>query len=107
MRAILINPENQTVTEIDQPEGLQAIYDALECTTISCPHIGSTVYSIYCDEEALFKPSGFAYRMDIHHSPLIGKGLILDCNEDGETIGTDADIGVISQSITWLGEQQF
>jgi hypothetical protein len=86
MRAVLIDPEARTVTDVDTDGSLDSIRTAIGCAYIEGHNLRDGSSDIlYVDEEAL-----------IHHNPTIpypfrldyrlwyGKGLVLGVTGDGE-----------------------
>ena len=55
MKAILINPEDQTIKEIDIKKGINAMYKAIDCDGFAAPVTYDNGDTMYCDDEGLFK----------------------------------------------------
>ncbi len=96
MRAILIDPEAKTVTEVDYiGKSYRDIYDMIDCETFTVVGIEHDD-AIYVDDEGLLKDDPqffFTYRG--YAQPLAGKGLVLGTDEDGnstEPVSTLDDI---------------
>jgi hypothetical protein len=94
MKAIKINPFDQSITEIDLPGGgdLSAIYGALshpeagiEVNMFDVFRIGGDVTDvIYIDDEGLFKSDQMFYRIGMQ--PLAGIGILVGTDKEGDTI---------------------
>ena len=102
MKAILIDPFNKDVKEIEIGDTLQDIYDAIDCNTfdIGVFH-GST--DIYIDDEGLLKESN-RYFKTWNGNTYAGKGLLLDTDDEGNS--TDVSVGIlqVQSSIRFLPE---
>jgi hypothetical protein len=102
MRAILINPYDRSVTEVEtsgstegQP-GAPSIYDAMSVpqhrvelfTVIELEAAGGGLYpTLYLDDEGLLAPGRALWRLKGYPSALAGCGLILGSDpESGDTI---------------------
>ena len=82
MRAILIIPEENLVSEIYLSAGLQPVYDALQCTSFHLPDQISllTGHDLYLDQHAGTWDRGFEIGKD--GVVFSGRGLILGLNSD-------------------------
>ena len=106
MKAILIDPFNKDVKEIEICDTLQDIYDAIDCTTFDIAtfihdSIGRT--DIYVDDEGLLKESN-RYFKTWNGNTYAGKGLLLDTDDEGNS--TDVSVGIlqVQSSIRFLPE---
>lgn len=93
LSGLLIDPESNAVREITlqyDSEGslLQAIYDALGCTTVDagrdCVSFVPSESSddLWFDDEGLYSDCDYAFQLP-NCVPIIGKGLILSCDDKG------------------------
>ena len=105
MRAILINPENKTVTEVDYSGDYRDIYKLIGCRTFDIVRIPTGLDGIYIDDEGLYaeKQTFWKYRHNGIYAPikLVNKGLVLGCNDEGNTIAPDSTVEDIKKNITW------
>ena len=105
MRAILINPNNKTVKEVDYDGDYKSIYKLIGCSTFDIVRIPVGLDGIYIDDEGLYaKDQTFwSYRYNGTHAPikLVNKGLVLGCNDEGDSIAPDSTVEDIKKSITW------
>lgn len=81
MRAFLIDPNNQTITEVDYSGDYKQIYDLIDCHTFDVVYVDEN-HCIYVDDEGLMKPNLFFWFEDLMPTPLAGKALLL--GEDGK-----------------------
>jgi len=51
MKVLLIDPETQTIKEIEIEKGIKAIYEAMDCEMFECPIYFDNGDVLYCDEE--------------------------------------------------------
>jgi hypothetical protein len=102
MRTILIDPEAQTVTELDFEGNYLDIQKTIGCRCFTVVGIdGPDQEGIFVDDEGLLHGEGFVFKFNGH--PLVGKGLIMGCDNEGESIGTTLSVPVIRNQIEWLG----
>ena len=91
MRAILIDPAKQTVTEVDYDGDYQSIYKLTDCTTFTVPFVLENEDALYVDDEGLWGATDF-FRIEGYPDPLAGRGLILGTDEDGKSVAAKSDI---------------
>ena len=106
MRAILINPENKTVTEVNHNDDYKEIYKLIDCSTFCCPVDFENGDIMYADDEGLFKVQKGGIVMEDWVYPILGKILILGTGNDGESIDAKSDCNELAGQITWLTEEE-
>ena len=106
MRAILINPENQTVTEVKYNNNYKEIYELIGCNTFCCPVDFENGDTMYADDEGNFKIQKGGIVMKNWYYPILGKILILGTGNDGESIDAKSDCQELAAQITWLTEEE-
>ena len=107
MKAILINPENQTITEIDIKKGINPIYKALDCDTFAAPVTYDNGDTMYCDDEGLFKEQKGGIIMPDWAYMIVGKILVLGCdNETGESKDVETPVDFFKKHIIWKSEDE-
>ena len=100
MRAILINPFDETITEVDYSGDFKQIYKFIDCSTFDVVML-CDADDLYVDDEGLLKENRyFSWSGRI----FAGKGLILGHNEEGETTPTSYDLQEGVDRIEWLPE---
>lgn len=84
MRAIVIDPFDQSVTEVViSGNNLKEIYTILDVTCIDAARLENGDV-IYVDDEGLLKsPSHFFHLPGITNEPLAGRGLLVGSTPDG------------------------
>lgn len=94
MKAILIDPVAKTVSEVEHNGDYHQIYEFLsdkdhkmDVHLFECVNIDG-VNSIYVDEEGLLHNPKYFFSWRGYPQPLSGRGLILGCNDEGDSIGT-------------------
>lgn len=108
MKAILVNPENRTVTEIklsDDPQ-LKEYYDIIDCELIDIAGIADL--SIIVDDMGLFKNNGenlaafvLTYKGE-QTAPLVGKSIILGYDaKTGDDAPCPASLSDIVNGVRW------
>lgn len=104
MRAILINPEDRTVTEIQIEGGLDSMYKAMDCEMVEAPISFDNADTLYCDEEGLFKHQKGGITMKDWCMPILGKMLIVGTDEEGCDVDAVSKVKDIQKDIIWVNE---
>jgi hypothetical protein len=121
MKAILIDPMFETVQEVEYSGNYKDIYKLIgfqnvymndkKLMTGYTPRAFGVVRipvgfdGIYVDDEGLYAELQFRweYRYNRMHPPiqLVNKGLVLGCDDEGDSISPDSTVESIRRSITW------
>jgi hypothetical protein len=97
MRAILINPQDQTIPEVEYNGDYKNIYTHIDAKSFDCVRFGDKEdNTIFVDDEGLLTDKPYTvgmFRVDGKYPAyLAGKGLILANNAAGESVATKLDI---------------
>ena len=101
MKAILINPFDQSVSEVDYNGDYKEIYNLVNCSTFDCVRIDDT-NDMYVDDEGLLKNPNRYFKYG--QQTLAGMGLILSHNDEGESAGTTLSSTEVFKEIEFLPE---
>ena len=121
MKAILIDPMFETVQEVEYSGDYKDIYKLIgfqnvymndkKLMSVYTPRAFDVVRipvgfdGIYVDDEGLYAELQFRweYRYNRMHPPiqLVNKGLVLGCDDEGDSISPDSTVESIRRSITW------
>ena len=114
LKGLLIDPEKREISEVEIPveeDGgcLNGMYRAIGCSTVDVGRGGLSYLpshpadDVWFDDEGLFSGCKFSFMLP-GWVPLIGRGLILSFDEDGNSVDhtlTPADINALKCSIRW------
>jgi hypothetical protein len=105
MRAILIDPTEKTVTEIDGDfANYKKINEAIGADLFTVVGLGKGE-TIYVDDEGLLtNPPKDLFRWKGYYAPLAGRGLILGTDDGGGTIATIIPLDVARANVDWLDD---
>tara|TARA_R110000772_G_C13310268_1_gene440099 strand:+ start:25587 stop:25937 length:351 start_codon:yes stop_codon:yes gene_type:complete len=107
MRAILIDPTNQTITEVEYDGNYKSIYGIIGngCHTFSVFNYKNGD-GFYHDDEGLFNENigGIIYKD--WNSPVVGKVLVLGCDDEGDSIAPISYIEELKEGLKFLRPQQ-
>jgi hypothetical protein len=116
IKGLLIDPENQTITEVDvYPDldgdsHLSSMYRHLDCMQVNlardllCFLPSRSADDVWFDEEGVYSSCPYMFLIP-NYIPLIGKGLILGYDNLGKSIShtlTAEDIDVLRNNIKWF-----
>jgi len=110
-KAILINAKAQTVTQVEVGEGIQDIYKHLNCHTFDVVNLGCSV-GCYVDDEGLLKAAYIdddgekhnmnGFRFKGKDTPIMGNGLIMGTNNEGESVDSPVSVEQITNVLTFV-----
>ena len=120
MRAILIDPKAKQIMQIDYNGDYKTIYEHLSFypnaegmthkpRAFDIVRIPVGNDGIYVDDEGLYVPNEdkhwFTYRYNAHEMhqniPLVNRGLVIGCDENGDSVDCDSTVDSIKSQITW------
>lgn len=105
MRAILIDPETKTVTEVQIDGSLHDIYKVLDCNMIEAPVRYPNGDFMYCDEEYWLTynpeeaPCGFMFPN--WRYAILGKALIVGSDDEGNDVDCVSNPAEFEVNIVW------
>ena len=105
MRAILINPEVRTITEVEHNGDYKQIYEYLQCgtfTAVGIEHKDGASNAIFVDDEGLLNDPRFFFLYKGYNQPLANNGLILGSDEEGETVGTTLSLEHVKSRVRFV-----
>ena len=102
MKAILINPFNQTITEVKYSGNFKEIYKLIDCGTFDCINIDDD-NTLFVDDAGLLKENRYFYWKD--YTNLAGKALIIGVDyQTGEDCETSWSLQKVENMVEWLPE---
>jgi hypothetical protein len=85
MKAFLIDPRAQSITEVEHDDSLENIYELIQATLFDVVRINNAGDVIYVDDEGLFRDGCF-FMVEGIPSPIAGNGLVLGTDHQGRTV---------------------
>jgi hypothetical protein len=101
MKAILIDCEAKTVTEIDVNGKLDSMYASLGCDMVECVQLAKGV-DLWVDEEGLCKGRTKGFMLKTFAQPIMGNGLILGNSRSGETTEAKVTVEQVKTFLTFV-----
>jgi len=101
MKGILINPHEETITEVEYSGNYKEIYSLIDCRTFDVA-MAKENNDLYLDDEGLFKDNQKYFRMVELGANYAGKGLILAHDDEGESIATTLTLQEVEDMVQWL-----
>jgi hypothetical protein len=102
MKALLIDSKNKVVKQIEIGEHFTEISKAIDCETFSAPHILENEDTMYCDDEGLLKNPQHFFLLDTYPQPIAGNGLILGCDDEGDSIDVKTTLDELISRVTFM-----
>jgi hypothetical protein len=101
MKAILINPQEETITEVEYSGNYKEIYSFIDCRTFDCVRL-TDMQDMYIDDEGLLIDNQRYFSIEGRNYG--GKALLLSHNSEGETTATDWTLQEAKDMVEWLPE---
>ena len=106
MKAILINPIDNSVKEVDYNGDYKQIYTYIDATMFGVVDIPNDD-SIFIDDEGLFKDTQHCFLFKGIPTPLCGKALVLGIDhKTGDSADANSTIQEIRESVTFIGTKR-
>lgn len=103
MKAILIDPFKQDITEIDWNGDALSIADTLCCKWITAVYPSDMDRDIiYLDDEGLYVDDQRFFMVSDYPHPLAGYGLVLGTDETGDAIPPKSNIDELAKRIFFV-----
>lgn len=103
MKAILINPFDQTIKETEYTGDYREIYSLVECRTFDCVRL-TPHEDMYIDDEGLLIDNQRYFRMLEIGANYAGKALLLSHDDEGETTATNWTLQDVKSMVEFLPE---
>jgi hypothetical protein len=103
MKAILIDSENQEVKEVEYSGDYNQIYEYTKCQMFTVVRIDEK-NDIFVDDEGLLNGTVFGFEYDGY--PLMGNGLVLAHDNDGESVGTTLTVEEVREKVAFTAQTQ-
>lgn len=100
MKAILIDPFEQSVKEVEYSGDFRDIYKLIDAECFDCARIRRGD-GIFVDDEGLLKSPTHFFEHSDYPSPLAGKGLIVGCDEQGESVDCKTSLDEVKAKVTF------
>lgn len=105
MRAILIDPFTETISEVDYDGDYKSIYRLLsdeKQTVDTFTVVGlSDEETLFVDDNGLLNEPTHFFIWKGYGQPLAGKGLILGVDEEGDSVATKYTLDYVKPRVLW------
>ncbi len=102
IKAILIDPFEMTVSEVDYGGEMADIYRLIDADLFTVAGFGEDGDGVYVDDEGLFKGTQRFFKLDGYPQPLAGKGLVLGSNDGGESVAPVTTLEAVRAAVRWV-----
>jgi hypothetical protein len=101
MKAILINPHEEIITEVEYSGNYKEIYSFIDCRTFDCVRL-TIENDMYIDDEGLLIDNQRYF--SIKDRNYAGKALLLAHDDEGESVATTFTLQEVKDMVEWLPE---
>ena len=102
MRAYLIDPWTNTISEVDYSGDYHHIYDLIDAHLFDVVRIDENGDGVFFDDEGLFKEEQAFFKIEGCPQPLAGKGLVLGADNEGNSVQPVFSLKEIERRITFM-----
>jgi hypothetical protein len=106
VNAYLIDPQARTVTKVEYTGVYTNIYDHIGADCFDVARVYQNGDGIFVDDEGLLKQPEFFFFHRNYPSPLCGKGLMLGCDEEGESIAPKTSFEQLCEDIVFVSRAE-
>ena len=106
MKALFINSKDQTIRTISYDGDYKSIYKILGCRMFECVYPFKNEDTIYVDEEGLYQDDCYSFTIkgeDGRPNHIMGNGLVLGTDAEGESIEHQTSLEDVRSRITFNG----
>ncbi len=108
MKALFIDPIDQTIRTLSYDGDYKSIYRILDCRTFECVYPFNNEDTVFIDEEGLLKESNFAFDIlgsnELWNRTYLGSAMILGADDEGESIECKSKLDDIKSIIKFRGK---
>jgi len=103
MRAFLIDPFRQEVTEVNYSGDYKQICKLIDADLFDVARLNAKGDGIFVDDEGLYAEDQRFFQHKFYPNPLAGKGLVLGCDMDtGESASASMTLEQLVDDIEWV-----
>lgn len=103
MKAFLIDPFAREITEVEHDaSGIDGIYELIDAPIFATATFNEFGDTIFVDDEGLFREDQAFFRHDGYPQPLAGKGLVLGCDDEGETVAPSTTLEALRNDVSFV-----
>ena len=107
INAVLIDPENQKISDVDIEAGnLEQIYELLGCRVVDFVMLYPNGDGVFIDDEGMLIEDQYFFHHINNDYSIAGKALLVGTGDDGETVAPDWDAESLNRHITFLGDRE-
>jgi len=99
MKAILIDSINKEVKEVEIGKGIDEMYKFLNCQYFTVASYLDKQDAIFVDDEGLMNGTDVFFTYEGAHQPFAGNGLIMGCDDEGESEDCKIDINEVKKNV--------
>lgn len=105
MKAFVINSEERTIEEVEYSGDYRDIYRLGDFDHFEVAGFNSHGDGVYVDGDGLFKVGQYFFSVRGYPQPLAGNGVVLGCNEEGETVEPTVTLDWLRNNVIWYGKR--
>jgi hypothetical protein len=104
MRAYLIDPQAGEITQVDYTGDYRNIYQHIGADCFDVARFGDEGDAAFVDDNGLLNDPRYFFMVRGNPNPLAGKGLVLGCDAEGESIEPKCTLEWLKANVAFCGE---
>lgn len=106
MRAYLIDAIARSIKPVEYGGNIDEIYALTGCDTFDAARFNDKGDAVFIDDEGLLKQPHNFFMIEGYSQPLAGNGLVLGCDEDGESIEPSVNLEWLAANVRFMSLPQ-
>ena len=102
MKAYLIDPQAQTIEQVDYSGDYTQIYDLINASLFTAATFNRAGDTCFVDDEGLFNSDNEFFLIGDYPQPLAGRALVLGCNREGDSVEPSISLQQCRALVGWV-----
>ena len=102
MKAFLIDPQAQQITQVEYSGDYRQIYEHINAPMFTTATFNEAGDTCFVDDEGLFNGDNCFFVIAGYPQPLAGRALVLGCNDEGESTEPSITLGQCRAMVEWV-----
>ena len=102
MKAFLIDPQAQQITQVEYSGDYREIYEHINAQLFTTATFNNAGDTCFVDDEGLFNGDNGFFVIAGYPQPLAGRGLVLGCNDEGESTEPSITLNQLRALVDWV-----
>lgn len=102
MQAFLIDPENLLIAAVEYSGNYREIYKHIGADCFDAARFNDKGDAAFIDDNGLLNNPQWFFQIEGYPQPLAGKGLVLGCDQEGESVAPSVTLEWLLDNVTLM-----